>query len=96
MQHRIGQLASWIRPDVQFSGVLVRESYQNSSAESRGHEEDQFSDANGCIHFAPKLTKASALRRAIAIAVSGLEGVHANFGPYAYVTAFRGSATSGD
>jgi hypothetical protein len=37
-------------------GVLVRESYQNYSAESEGHEEGQYSDANGCVHFAPKLT----------------------------------------
>jgi len=77
-------------------GVLVRESYQNYSAESEGHEEDQYSDANGCVHFASKSISASLLRRLIAIAHSGMAGVHASFGPYDYVTAFRGGARGDD
>lgn len=77
-------------------GVLVRESYQNYSAESEGHEEDQYSDANGCVHFAPKLTRASLLRRLIEIAHSAMAGVHASFGPYADVTAFQGNARGDD
>ncbi len=77
-------------------GVLVRESYQNYSAESEGHEEDQYSDANGCVHFASKSISASLLRRLIAIAHSGMAGVHASFGPYDYVTAFQGGARGDD
>jgi len=53
-------------------------------------------DAKGCVHFAPKLTKASVLRRLIAIARSGTAGVHASFGPYDYVTAFQGGAHGED
>jgi hypothetical protein len=70
--------------------VLVRESYKNDSAESEGHEEDQYSDANGCVHFVPKLTRASRPGRLIEIAHSVMAGVHASFGPYDYVTAFQG------
>jgi hypothetical protein len=77
-------------------GVLVRENYQNYSAESEGHQEDRYSDANGCVHFAPKLTRASLLRRAIEIAYSAMAGVHASFGPYAYVIAFQGDARGDD
>jgi hypothetical protein len=77
-------------------GVLVRESYQNYSAESEGHEEDQYSDANDCVHFAPKLTRASLFRRLIEIAHSAMAGVHASFGPYDYVTAFQGNARGDD
>jgi hypothetical protein len=77
-------------------GVLVRESYQNYSAEYGGNEEDQYADARGCVHFAPKLTRASVVRRLIAIARSATAGVHASFGPYDYVTAFQGGARGDD
>jgi hypothetical protein len=77
-------------------GVLVRESYQNYSAEYGGNEEDKYADARGCVHFAPKLTRASVVRRLIAIARSATAGVHASFGPYDYVTAFQGGARGDD
>jgi hypothetical protein len=77
-------------------GVLIRESYINYSAETNEHEEDQYTNAKGCVHFAPKLTRASMLRRLIAIASSATKGVHASFGPYAGVTAFEGSALGED
>lgn len=78
------------------SDVLVRESYQNYSAESEGHKEDEYSGANGCVHFSLKLTSASLLRRFLAIIGSGTAGVHASFGPYDYVTAFDGGARGDD
>lgn len=78
------------------SGVLIRESYQNYSAESEGHEEDRYADANGCVHFASKVTRASLLSRVVEIVRSATGGVHSSFGPYAYVTAFQGNAYSDD
>jgi hypothetical protein len=70
------------------SGILVRESYQNYSAESEGYEENMYTNAQGCVHFPAKRTRASALRRAAAILASATGGGHASFGPYSYVTAF--------
>ena len=77
-------------------GILIRESYQNYSVESEGHEEDQYSGANGCAHFSLKLTSASLFKRLIAFARSSMAGVHASFGPYDYVTAFDGGARGDD
>ena len=78
------------------SGVLVRESYQNYSAEWSGHEEDQYSDSRGCARFAPKMIRSSLLKRLAVTITSALGGVHASFGPYDYVTAFSGNLRGDD
>jgi hypothetical protein len=77
-------------------GVLVRESYQNYSAEWQGHEEDQYTDEHGCVHFAPKAAWISPLKRLAVIATSALAGVHASFGPNAYVIAFHENLSGDD
>jgi len=69
-------------------GVLVRESYENYSAEWGDHEEDQYSDARGCVRFARKTIIAPQVIRLAAILTSALGLAHASFGPHSYVTAF--------
>ena len=70
------------------TGVLVRESYTNYSAEWEGHEEDQYSDNHGCVWFATKTVRSSPLKRIAVIITSASGGVHSSFGPHAMVTAF--------
>ena len=76
--------------------VLVRESYQNYSAELQGHEEDLYTDETGHVHFSPKWISVSFLMRLRAMASSANAGVHASFGPRSYVTAFRGKEVGDD
>ena len=76
--------------------VLVRESYQNYSAETIGHEEDRYTDAQGDVHFAAKRIYAPFRIRLAVTAFSVLGGAHASFGPHSYVTAFSGANTGDD
>jgi hypothetical protein len=69
-------------------GMTVRLSYQNYSAESESHEEDLQTDANGHVVFHPQSLRASRITRALAMARSATAGVHASFGPHAWVWAF--------
>jgi len=78
------------------SRILVRESYKNYSAEWQGHEEDLFTDASGCVRFAPKAVRSSLAKRLAVIFTSALGGVHASFGPYDYVIAFSGNLRGDD
>jgi hypothetical protein len=78
------------------AGVLVRESYQNYSAELQGQEEDLYTDANGCVSFLPKRVKSSLLKRLGVILSSATGGVHASFGPHSSVTAFRAGKVGDD
>ena len=78
------------------AGVLVRESYGNYSAELQGHEEDLYTDTNGCVSFLPKRVKSSLLKRFGVILLSATGGVHASFGPYSSVTAFRAGQVGDD
>jgi hypothetical protein len=78
------------------TGVLVRESYQNYSAESDGHEEDLYTDAEGCVRFTPKYVRSALIRRLVVILYSATAGVHASFGSYSFVTAFRGAQSGVD
>jgi hypothetical protein len=77
-------------------GVLVRESYQDYSAERTGHEADLSTPASGCVRFPPRPLQATILKRAFATISSATAGVHASFGPHAYVTAFAGSQRGDD
>jgi len=76
-------------------GMTVRLSYQNYSAESESHSEDLQTDAKGYVLFYPQTLRASRIRRALAIAQSATEGVHASFGPHAGVSTF-GKGLEGD
>jgi hypothetical protein len=86
-------LDDWNRP---VAGVLVRESYQNHSAELVGHEEDLYTDADGSASFAPKSVKSSPLKRLSVILLSRSRGVHASFGPHSSVAAFRAGQVGDD
>src|SRR5208283_4378641 len=81
-------------------GMKVRLSYQNYSAESKGHELDATTDSEGRVHFPPQKATASVARYVVYSAWSATTGVHASFGRHAYVFAFGqgrdGSATTGD
>jgi hypothetical protein len=60
------------------SGVSVRESYQNYSAELTGHEETEVTDVNGHVHFDAKILRASPLKRFVAVIHSAIGGVQAS------------------
>lgn len=77
------------------AGITVRESYQNYSAESSSHEEDQVTNAEGYVKFAPKVVRASLVSRGLATLSSATAGVHASFGPHSYLLAF-GKGLQGD
>jgi hypothetical protein len=77
------------------SGISVRESYQNYSADLTGHEETGITDINGQVHFDAKVLRASPLKRFVAVINSAMAGVHASFGPHAFVFAF-GHGVEGD
>jgi len=70
-------------------GITVRESYQDYSIESQGHENDRLTDAFGETHFARVTVWYSLGRRAAGAILSTLRGgVHASFGTHASVFAF--------
>jgi len=52
---------------VPVAGITVRESYQNYSAESTGHEEDQQTDIQGEAKFTRKTLSASLLQRVLGL-----------------------------
>jgi len=75
--------------------INVRESYQNHSAETTSHELTLTSGADGLVHFPSKTLWRPLLLRLPVIVMSSLGGVHASFGPHAYVFAF-GTGLEGD
>jgi hypothetical protein len=74
------------------AGITVRESYQNYSAEFEGHEYDLATDAQGQVVFPPRVIWAPLALRALAVVGSSMGGVHASYGPHAWVFAFGGGA----
>jgi hypothetical protein len=81
-------------------GITVRSVYQNYSAESAGHEEDQRTDKSGYAAFPAHWSSASTARRLVfTLRSAAMAGVHGGFGRHAYVFAFgkglQGSAVSG-
>lgn len=82
-------------------GITVRETWQNYSVETEGHEADRQTDANGRATFPLRRSEYSVLRQ-IAGTASALVhlNVHASYGPHATVFAFgkgsEGTATTGD
>jgi hypothetical protein len=69
-------------------GVTVRESYQHYSAQFSGGETDLITDDQGRVTFPAKTLRANLLKRFAVMASSATGGVHASFGPHAYVFAF--------
>jgi hypothetical protein len=80
----------WVTDEsgVALQGVLVRESFQNYSAEFRNGEETLTTDQAGHVRFKRKTLRASLLKRLVVTASSATAGVHASFGPHAIVFAF--------
>lgn len=70
------------------SGLTVRLSYQNYSAERESHETNAITDTQGHATFSPQTVSASLGRRIVAILSSALAGAHASFGAHASVFAF--------
>jgi len=70
------------------SGVTVRLTYQNYSAELRSHEVDAITDAHGHVRFSAQMLSASLGQRIRAVLSSAAAGVHASFGLHADVFAF--------
>jgi hypothetical protein len=68
---------------------------RNYFAELTGHEETGVTDVNGQVHFEAKTLRASPLKRFVAVIHSAMGGVHASFGPHAFVFAF-GHEMEGD
>jgi hypothetical protein len=69
-------------------GMTVRLSYQNYSLEDESHEMDRITDQRGQVTFPAQTIHASFLRRCYRTVLSARAGVHASFGPSAYVFAF--------
>ena len=70
------------------SGVTVRLTYRNYSAESGSHETDAITDVQGHVAFSSQTLSASLARRIIAVSLSAMAGIHASFGPHASAFAF--------
>jgi hypothetical protein len=69
-------------------GMTVILTYQNYSAESEEHSEQKQTDALGYVAFLPRSLKVSRLRRIVTTVQSARAGVHASFGPHAWVMAY--------
>jgi hypothetical protein len=69
------------------SGITVRLSYQNYSAERQSHEMDALTDSQGHARFAATTLTATLGRRLFVTLLSARYGVHASFGPHAQVFA---------
>lgn len=78
------------------TGINVRESYRNYSAENDGHEETQVTDLSGHVHFEAKTLRSSLLMRVLVTLASTTAGVHASFGPNAWVFAFGNGLEGND
>lgn len=82
-------------------GMTVRETWQNYSVESTGHETDRQTDVNGHATFVARKTEYSLLSQ-VAGTASALShfNVHASYGPHATAFAFgkhlEGVATTGE
>jgi len=69
-------------------GIFVRLTYQNYSAENRGHELTTVTDGTGHVVFPPEYRRASVLQKAFHTLLSATAGAHASSGRHAYVFAF--------
>jgi hypothetical protein len=69
-------------------GMTVTIHYENYSAEPEGHSEQKQTDAGGYVVFSPRSLKASRWRRIVTTIQSAGAGVHASFGPHAWVMTY--------
>jgi hypothetical protein len=73
------------------SGITVRLTYRNYSAEPVSHEIDAVTDARGHVEFGARTLSASFFSRFVSTISCAMGGTHASFGPHAWVFAFGGS-----
>jgi hypothetical protein len=76
-------------------GMTVMIHYENYSAEPEGHSEQKQTDAGGYVVFSPRSLEASRWRRILTTIQSAGAGVHASFGPHAWVMTY-GNGLEGD
>jgi hypothetical protein len=90
----VASLGGWVLNDVgqPIPEINVRLVYQNYSAEGRSHEVTLRADENGYVLFPPNYETASLFQRVLYTMSSATGGVHASFGRYAHVFAFRGGS----
>lgn len=76
-------------------GVSVRLVFRDYSIEQRSHELLTITNSNGQAHFPVQVRRTALLQRVYgALRTLGSEGVHASFGPHAYVLAFANGTSS--
>lgn len=76
------------RTERPLQGVTVRLYFKNYSAEWESHENNAITNVHGRVKFSPQSITASLGKRVAVILSSAPAGVHASFGPHAYVIAF--------
>ena len=70
-------------------GVFVRQVWQDYSVESSSHEQDTYTDENGYVSFPERTVRAPLLFRVLGVILNTASlGVHASYGPSAYVLAY--------
>ena len=70
------------------SGITVRLSCRNYSADFASHEKNAITDGNGHAAFRARYSRSSLAQRILVTARSAATGVHGSFGPHANVIAF--------
>jgi len=70
------------------AGMTARLVYRDYSAETLSHEVDKTTDQKGHAVFPSQTLRASFFQRGIVMVESARQGVHASFGPHAFVFAF--------
>jgi len=71
------------------SGAFVRQVWKDYSVESASHEQDTHTDENGYVSFPERTVRSSWLARTFGVISNTVSlGVHASYGPSAYVLAY--------
>jgi hypothetical protein len=69
-------------------GMTVRLTFQNYSAESDSHSVDVSTDARGYVVFKSQNLSVPRIQRIVTTMQAAMAGVHASFGPHAWVWTF--------
>lgn len=69
-------------------GMTVTLTCQNYSAESEGHSEQKQTGPDGYVVFSPRSLRVSRWQRIVTTLQAAGAGVHASFGPHAWVMAY--------
>jgi hypothetical protein len=77
-------------------GITVNLIYRNWSAESEDLWEEKQTNSSGYVAFSPRSLRATRVHRILAAIRSAEAGVHASFGPHAFVNAHYKNGGGGD